>query len=149
MSPEQERHYDSAMFSYSQGDWDGAVRLLEELLGEAPDCFEARLSLGMAHSRLGNQEEAIRQGERAEALRPDEPLVHTNLSLFHQKAGNIERAEHHGMKARIASWKGDMDPAGPPGGDLSLAGPRPRTYRTPQKFPDMPWKKKPAPGTMR
>jgi hypothetical protein len=76
-------------------------------------------------------------------LRPREQLVHTNLSLFYLKAGDKEAAEHHGLQARIASWK--ADPAAPgekAAGDpeLELARPKPSA---PVKFPDMPGKKKP------
>ncbi len=143
MSPELERLYDAAMFSYSQGDWEEASGRLEDLLGKAPDCFEARLSLGMARCRMGDLDEAIRQGERALALRPDDPLAHTNLSIFFQRAGDIGRAESHGAKARIASWKGNMAPPEPSAGEeteLSLAPPGPRTPPAPRRFPDMPWK---------
>jgi hypothetical protein len=81
-------------------------------------------------------------------LRPREQLVHTNLSLFYMKAGDKSRAEHHGMQARIASWKSDSAGKGPPGAGpnenpgLDMARPEPPAGRPPEKFPDMPWKKK-------
>jgi hypothetical protein len=72
-------------------------------------------------------------------------LVHTNLSLFYMKAGDKKTAEHHGLQARIASWRDNMAPPGAtPAGDpeLEMAKPRPPSVKPPEKFPDMPWKKK-------
>jgi hypothetical protein len=61
------------------------------------------------------------------------------------KAGDKKTAEHHGLQARIASWRGDMAPPGAaPGAEpgLDTARPKPPPMKTPEKFPDMPWKKK-------
>ena len=64
------------------------------------------------------------------------------------KAGDKQTAEHHGLQARIASWRPDaksLDPsqAQPSEPELELAKPKPRTIKLPGKFPHMPWKKKP------
>ena len=88
---------------------------------------------------------AIAEGHKAEQLRPKEQLVHTNLSLFYMKSGDKQTAEHHGLQARIASWREDKSPPGTaPAGDpeLALAKPAPPPMKPPEKFPDMPWKKK-------
>jgi Flp pilus assembly protein TadD len=135
MSTLQEQ-YDEAMFEFSAGELDAAIDKLRSVLHSDPGYFDAQLALGMAYSRKGDQATAIAEGHKAEKLRPDEPLVHTNLSLFYMKSGDKKTAEHHGLKARIASWKGNMAP--PPTGqndDLSIARPAP-----PPDFPDMPWK---------
>jgi hypothetical protein len=102
----------------------------------------------MAFYRKGDYATAIAEGHKAEKLRPNEQLVHTNLSMFYMKAGDKKTAEHHGLQARIASWKGDMAPPGQPpaDSDLQMAQPPPENVRAPIKFPDMPWKKKPPIG---
>ncbi len=146
MKKSLEERYDEAMFLFSREDYAEAIRLLEEVLLEDSNYFEARLSLGMAFCRLGEFERAIAEGHKAEQLKPNEQLVHTNLSLFYMRAGDKAKAEHHGLQARIASWKGNLQP--PARGessedsDLSLAKPKPKPYKTPEKFPEMPWKKK-------
>jgi len=73
--------------------------------------------------------------------------------LFYMKAGDKKTAEHHGLQARIASWKGNLAPPGPSGSgheasdsELQLAKPKPENVKLPTKFPDMPWKKKPPVG---
>ncbi len=144
----QER-YDDAMFDFSQGDFDNALAKLRQILAEDPAHFDAQLSLGMACYRKGDFAAAIAEGHKAEKLKPQEQLVHTNLSLFYMKAGDKAKAEHHGLQARIASWKADKSrpgdkPAGNP--ELEMAKPAASPVKPPEKFPDMPWKKKTSVG---
>lgn len=141
--------YDDAMFDYSTGQFDTAIEKLLTILRADPGHFDAQLSIAMCHYRKGDHATAIAEGHKAEKLRPNEQLVHTNLSLFYMKSGDKKTAEHHGLQARIASWKQDLKtpaPAGPAGdGDLKMAGPKPQAFKLPEKFPDMPWKKKNVP----
>ena len=126
------------MFDFSQGEFDSAITKLNAILAEEPSHFDAQLSLGMAYYRKGDFDTAIAEGHKAEKLKPNEQLVHTNLSLFYMKRGDKQTAEHHGLQARIASWKseGAAPPAAPQNPDLEMAKPKPPT------LPDMPWKKK-------
>lgn len=146
--PDPHESYDEAMFAYSTGDYDLAIARLRALLALRPDHFDAQLALGMALYRKGDSQAAIAEGHRAEAMRPHEQLVHTNLSLFYQKAGNKTAAEHHGLQARIASWRAEAQQAkagtpaaAQPDPELQLAQPKPQ----PLHFPSMPWKKPPPP----
>jgi predicted Zn-dependent protease len=147
MTTLQER-YDDAMFDFSTGDYDGAISKLKGVLEADPGHFDAQLALGMAFYRKGDYATAIAEGQKAEALRPGEQLVHTNLSLFYMKAGDKTRAEHHGVQARISSWKADSskpatrDPEPAPDPDLVMAKPVAPPVKPPEKFPDMPWRKK-------
>ena len=138
--------YDDAMFDFSTADYDRAIEKLAAILAADPNHFDAQLSLGMAYYRKGDYAAAIAEGKKAEKMKPDEQLVHTNLSLFYMKAGDKTTAEHHGMQARIASWKSDKTKPGEApktDPDLEMAKPPPQTIKPPEKFPDMPWKKKP------
>jgi len=145
-----QEQYDDAMFDFSTGDYDSTIRKLSEILGQDPNHFDAQLSIGMAYCRKGDYATAIAEGHKAEKLRPNEQLVHTNLSLFYMKAGDKKTAEHHGLQARIASWKGNMDPPGEQPAathsELQMAQPPPQNVKLPAKFPEMPWKKKPPVG---
>ena len=125
--------YDDAMFAFSQGDYDTAIAGLRAVLAADPEHFDAQLSLGMAYCRKGDFPTAIAEGHRAERLRPHEQLVHTNLSLFYMRAGDKVTAEHHGLQARIASWKGNMTapgatPAAASDPELELAKPTPQSF---------------------
>ena len=100
----------------------------------------------MAYYRKGDYAAAIAAGHKAEQLKPHEQLVHTNLSLFYMKAGDKKTAEHHGLQARIASWREDKSlPGEKPAADpeLAMAKPKLPSVNVPTKFPEMPWKKKP------
>ena len=133
-------YYDDAMFDFSRGDFDGAIWKLKALLAREPDHFDAQLALGMSYYRKGDYASAIAEGHRAEKLRPQEQLVHTNLSLFYMKSGDKARAEHHGLQAKIESWREDAKKAPAPAKDSEL--PMARQTPPPVKFPSQPWKKK-------
>src|SRR6266853_1538759 len=109
--------YDDAMFDFSTGNYDGAIAKFRSILSEDPGHFEAQLALGMAYYRKGEYVSAIAEGHKAEGLKPHEQLVHTNLSLFYMKAGDKATAEHHGLRARVASWKSDKSAPGQPSAD--------------------------------
>jgi tetratricopeptide (TPR) repeat protein len=136
------------MFDFSRAEFDRAIGKLRALLMGHPDHFEAQLALGMAFYRMGDYTAAIAEGHKAEQLRPKEQLVHTNLSLFYMKAGDKQKAEHHGLQARIAGWRENA--ASPDAGasvdpELQLAKPKPPpSVMSAQKLPEMPWKKKPS-----
>ncbi len=140
----QQETYDDAMFDFSRGDFDGAIAKFKTVLATDPGYFDAQLALGMAYYRQGNFAAAIAEGHKAEQLRPQEQLVHTNLSLFYMKSGDKVTAEKHGLKAKIESWREDAAKAKSPGekigadSGLTIARPTP----APMKFPSQPWKKK-------
>ena len=145
---ELQDQYDDAMFDYSTGDYDSALERFQRILAEHPDHFDAQLSLAMTHYRKGDFAKAIEEGHKAEKLNPNEQLVHTNLSLFYMKAGDKKTAEHHGLQARIASWRGNMQkpgeaPTGSAEDELKMAELKAPPVKVPTQFPDMPWKKKP------
>jgi len=139
-----QEQYDDAMFDFSRGDFDGAIVKLKNVLAVDVQNFEAQLALGMAFYRKGDYAAAIVEGRKAEALRPKEQLVHTNLSLFYMKFGDKVTAEKHGLQAKIESWREDAAQAKLPGAkagsepELSISKPTPQ----PMKFPSQPWKKK-------
>jgi tetratricopeptide (TPR) repeat protein len=144
-----QNQYDDAMYDFSTGEYDQCIAKLASLLAEDPENFEAQLALGMAHYRKGDYTTAIQEGHKAEKLKPKEQLVHTNLSLFYMKAGDKKTAEHHGLQARIASWRLPVEaqPSTPGDPELQMAKPpTPPPVKVPEKFPEMPWKKKPQIG---
>jgi Flp pilus assembly protein TadD len=144
--PSLQEQYDDAMYDFSTADYDSAIAKLKAMLAEDVGNFEAQLALGMAYYRKGDYAAAITEGHKAEKLRPNEQLVHTNLSLFYMKSGDKKTAEDHGLKARVASWKENMAaPGSAPASDpeLEMAKPAAPTVKISGKIPDMPWKKKP------
>ena len=139
---EMQEQFDDATFAFSQGDYGRAVAGFEAILAVDDKHFDARMSLSMALCRLEYYERAIEEGHKAEKLRPDDQLVHTNLSLFYVKIGNKEAAEHHGLQSKIASWKQPGATAKTDAeGALQMAQPKAESFKLPGKFPDMPWRK--------
>jgi tetratricopeptide (TPR) repeat protein len=140
-----QEQYDDAMYAFSRGDLDQAIVGLRSILVQDASFFDAQLSLGMAYYRKGDYATAIAEGLKAEKLNPKEQLVHTNLSLFYMKAGDKTRAEHHGLQARIASWRSAPGQTAADSSESDLPMAKPPTPAIQPSFPDMPWKKKPQP----
>ena len=139
------------MFDFSRGEFDGAIAELKNVLAREPENFDAQLALGMAFYRQGDFAAAIVEGHKAEKLRPQEQLVHTNLSLFYQKIGDKMTAEKYGLKAKIESWREDAKNSGEKKSaetqtqnenELQIAKPK----MAPMKFPSQPWKNKKVDG---
>ena len=109
-----------------------------------PTHFEAQLSLGMAYYRMEDFARAVEEGKKAEAMNPNEQRVHTNLSLAYMRSGDKETAEHHGLQAKLAGWRGNMEAPGAVTEEdaLKMAEPKPEDIKLPTKFPDQPWKRK-------
>ena len=130
---------------FTTGDCDSAIEKLKAILAEDPNYFDAQLALGQAYFAKGDFQAAIVEGHKAQKLKPNEQLVHTNLSRAYMKIGDKTTAEHHGLQARIASWKENMAPPTPGSTEpeLEIASPKTPPIKVPEKFPDMPWKKKP------
>ncbi|MBT6789882.1 MAG: hypothetical protein HOA45_09495 [Verrucomicrobia bacterium] len=139
-----QEQFDDATFAFSQGDFEQAAAGFETILAADENHFDARMSLSMTLCRLEQYERAIEEGHKAEKLRPNDQLVHTNLSLFYVKIGNKDAAEHHGLQSKIASWKqpGAAARSSDEGGDeLQMAKTKPESFKLPGKFPNMPWRK--------
>lgn len=145
-----QEQYDDAMLDFSREQYEAAAAKLRAILAQDAAHFEAQLALGMAFYRQGNFSAAIAEGHKAETLRPQEQLVHTNLSLFYMKSGDKVTAEKHGLQARIAGWreeaKAGSGAKSPVDSELQIAGPKPQPVKLPTKFPDQPWKKKQVEG---
>jgi Tfp pilus assembly protein PilF len=138
-----QEQFDEAMFQFSTGHAQAAIQRLQAILAEDPDYFDAQLALGGAYFAQGDYPAAIAEGHKAEKMRPNDQMVHTNLSRAYMKAGDKKTAEHHALQSRIASWRGDMAaPAARPAAEPTLEVARPKPPPAPAKFPDMPWKKK-------
>jgi Tfp pilus assembly protein PilF len=140
-----QEQFDEAMFAFSSGDAAGALERLQGILAEDPGYFDAQLALGAAYYAMGDYAAAIAEGHKAEKMKPNDQMVHTNLSRAYMKAGDKKTAEHHGLQARVASWRLDMKaPGAKPAGEaeLEMARPKMPPPPVPEKFPEMPWKKK-------
>ena len=142
--PDLQEQFDEAMFLFSGGKCDETIDRLKAILSQDPDYFDAQLALGGAYFAKGDFATAIVEGHKAQAMRPNDQMAHTNLSRAYMRAGDKTTAEHHAVQARIASWRGNMaPPAARTAADSAVEVARPKPPPPPAIFPDMPWKKKP------
>ena len=105
--PERARHlHEQAVQSFSRGQDDTAVSLLEEALRLDPGHAETYEALGVILGRNERYHEAIAIFTRLEEIAPLEPMVHTNLSLFYMKLGDREEAERQLARATEKRFAG-------------------------------------------
>jgi Flp pilus assembly protein TadD len=72
----------------------------------APEFFDAWHALCVTLVKLGNFSEAVAAGRRALALRPDDQMACTSLSIAYARNGQIKEAEAMAASARVISWGG-------------------------------------------
>lgn len=105
------RHlHQQAIKHFSGGDDLQAVALLEQALRFDPRLSEAYEALGVILGRSERYLQAIDIFRRLEEVAPDEPMVHTNLSLFYMKIGDKDEAERQQAQATLKRFS-SADPA--------------------------------------
>ena len=100
------RLHERAVHLFSRGEDGRAVALLEEAIGLDPAYAEAYEALGVILGRGERFHEAIDIFRRLEEIAPDEPMVHTNLSLFFMKIGDKDEAERQKAQATLKRFAG-------------------------------------------
>jgi len=108
---EKARHlHDRAIRQFSAGDDDGAITHLEEALRLDPGLQDAYEALGVILGRTERYHQAIEIFRRLEEVAPNEPMVHTNLSLYYMKIGDKEEAERQKAQATLKRFSDAGDP---------------------------------------
>ncbi|MCU0303820.1 MAG: tetratricopeptide repeat protein [Thermoanaerobaculales bacterium] len=82
---------------------DRALDLLDRAIVICPTSADAHESRGVILGRLGRLDEAIAAMHRLLEVEPSSVMAHSNLSLFHNRLGDRETAEHHLALATRAS----------------------------------------------
>ncbi|MCZ7649036.1 MAG: hypothetical protein M5U26_27905 [Planctomycetota bacterium] len=101
--------HDRAVRSFAEHRDDAAIALLEEALRADPSYADGYEALGVMLGRRERFHEAIDIFKRLEEVAPNEPMVHTNLSLFYMKLGDKEAAENEKAKATVKRFSGFAD----------------------------------------
>lgn len=96
---------EDATFDFTMGDAATGIAKLQAALVEQPEAFEAWHALCEIFYSEKRYDEALEAAEKAAALRPDDLFVNTSLSRIWLEKGSKEKAEEFGAKARMASWK--------------------------------------------
>ena len=100
--------FDAATGDIAVGDLESAIAKYRQCVETDADFFEGWHALGMALMKSGRPAEAVEAGLRAVALRPQDLLAWSSLSLFYVRNNQIAEAESAGAKARILSWGGQI-----------------------------------------
>ncbi len=96
--------HDRAIRFFAAGDDAQAQELLEEALRLDPSFADGYEALGVLLGRTGKFTEAIDIFKRLEEVAPNEPMVHTNLSLFYMKLGDKVAAEEEKAKGIVKQF---------------------------------------------
>jgi folate-binding protein YgfZ len=103
--------YDEAIGLFSSGHDARAVQILEQVIRLDPGLHDAYEALGVILGRGEKFLEAIDIFRRLEEVAPNEPMVHTNLSLFYMKIGDKDEAEKQKAQATLKRFASAADPA--------------------------------------
>jgi predicted Zn-dependent protease len=110
---------EEATFDYVTGEPAAALEKLGRATQAFPDSFEAWHAVAEINLSLRRLDEALAAGERAHALRRNDPLVIATLSRTWMERGDKAKAEHFGAMARVQGWKDELSaPAQPDAGGL-------------------------------
>ena len=97
--------YDCAVELFKHNRDDDALDYFEQSIGLDPNYEDAYESLGVLLGRLGRYDKAIAMMEKLKAINPKCLMAYTNLSLYHMKVGEIEKAEKYKADATLLNFE--------------------------------------------
>ena len=111
-------HYKAGLKLFGENKFEEAIAEYKLALEIDADWEDGLHALAMALMSAGKLDDAIATGKPILELNPNDPFVHTSLSMFYQRKGMIDEAEVESAKARMASWKLELktNPDAPPPG---------------------------------
>lgn len=99
---------EEATLAFSMGDDEQAATMLQDLIREEPNCFEAWHALAEVLFSARDLDGALGAGEEAVRLRPDDLHANVSLSRIWAERGDKAKAEDCGAKARVLGWKAEL-----------------------------------------
>ncbi len=98
--PNPDQMYDEATALKEQGDLEGAIGKLKEILNTAPNHVLTHSALAVNLQKMGNKEEAVAHAKRVVEIEPEDPFSYTQLSVICQRCGLIPEAEDAMARSR-------------------------------------------------
>lgn len=92
--------YDAAMKLKADGNLEGCVDALKNILTIDPNHVQTHMALGVHQQKLGRFEEAIFHARKVAELEPSDAFSFTQLSVIYQRCGKIFEAEEAMARAR-------------------------------------------------
>ena len=94
-----DKQYDEAVKLKEQGDLEGAVSILKEIVGSTPTHTLSHSALSVYLQKLGRGDDAIQHAIKVTELEPKDPFSFTQLSVIYVRCGKIQEAEDAKAKA--------------------------------------------------
>ncbi|QDT31239.1 lipoprotein NlpI [Thalassoglobus polymorphus] len=91
--------YDQAVELKNQGDLEGAVSKLKEVLEIDPNHSDTHSALAVYLQRMGQFDSAIEHAKKVCEISPNDSFSYTQLSVIYVKCGKIQEAEDAREKA--------------------------------------------------
>jgi Flp pilus assembly protein TadD len=91
--PTTHEMYDQAVELKNQGDLEGAVSKLKEVLEVDPQHGDSHSALAVYLQRIGRFDEAIEHAKKVCEIAPNDSFSYTQLSVIYVKCGKIQEAE--------------------------------------------------------
>ena len=119
MSDNVNSAYLDGIKAFGAGDHEAAVGHYDRALEMDPDNVDVLNAKAMALMHLERLDDAIATAQRVGELDPEDPMVHTSLSMFYQRKGMIDEAEAEAAQHRLKSWRQELkqNPGAPPPDD--------------------------------
>jgi tetratricopeptide (TPR) repeat protein len=111
---------EDAVLDFTLGDNPAAVEKLNRVIAADEGHFAAWHALTEIRYSEKDFEGAREAADKAAAIDPDDIHIQTSLSRIWLELGSKEKAEEHGARARMLSWKSQLKESSPPKPD---AGP--------------------------
>jgi cytochrome c-type biogenesis protein CcmH/NrfG len=109
MTPEEiQTTVEEATFDYTMGEHAAALAKLDRVTVENPEAFEAWHALAEINFSLRRFDDALVAAEQGLRLRPEDLFINTTLSRIWMEKGDKATAEKYGAKAKILSWKDQL-----------------------------------------
>lgn len=98
--------YDEAVALKDNGDLEGAVAKLREVLEVDPAHTDTHSALAVYLQKLGRFDESIAHAQKVVELLPNDPFSYTQLSVIYMRCGRIPEAEEAKARAHQVQMGG-------------------------------------------
>ncbi|MEW4529796.1 tetratricopeptide repeat protein [Maioricimonas sp. JC845] len=98
--------YDEAVALKDNGDLEGAVAKLGEVLEVDPAHTDTHSALAVYLQKLGRFDESIAHAQKVVELLPNDPFSYTQLSVIYMRCGRIPEAEEAKARAHQVQMGG-------------------------------------------
>ncbi|MBI1848811.1 MAG: tetratricopeptide repeat protein [Planctomycetes bacterium] len=101
-------HYNEGFDHFASGRMEEAIACYRRAIEIDPKFTDGYEALAQACFHFGRFDDAIAVARRWAEIDRDNPMPHTNLSIFYQRKGMVPEAEAEGALSKQLSWKAEL-----------------------------------------